>query len=59
MGVGTDLPELIRGHEKAGRRFVAEDSYHGRTAAAVVAQPDSTAYLIVDSDHLVWPDCRW
>ncbi|WP_280427239.1 FAD-binding protein [Nocardia brasiliensis] len=41
---------------KAGRRFVAEDSYHGRTAGAVVAQPDSTAYLIVDSKHLVWPD---
>jgi succinate dehydrogenase/fumarate reductase flavoprotein subunit len=41
---------------KAGRRFVAEDSYHGRTAGAVVAQPDSTAYLIVDSYHMVWPE---
>ncbi|MFD0359981.1 FAD-binding protein [Nocardia sp. GCM10030253] len=41
---------------KAGRRFVAEDSYHGRTAAAVVAQPDSTAYLIVDTNHMVWPE---
>jgi succinate dehydrogenase/fumarate reductase flavoprotein subunit len=50
--------ELLHGIivNKAGRRFVAEDSYHGRTAAAVVAQPDSTAYLIVDSDHLVWPE---
>ncbi|WP_040691297.1 FAD-binding protein [Nocardia vinacea] len=41
---------------KAGRRFVAEDSYHGRTAGAVVAQPDSTAYLIVDNKHMVWPE---
>ncbi|WP_433677797.1 FAD-binding protein [Nocardia sp. CA-119907] len=41
---------------KAGRRFVAEDSYHGRTAGAVVAQPHSTAYLIVDSTHMVWPE---
>ncbi|WP_433520351.1 FAD-binding protein [Nocardia pseudovaccinii] len=41
---------------KAGRRFVAEDSYHGRTAAAVVAQSDSTAYLIVDNKHMVWPE---
>ncbi|WP_069161019.1 FAD-binding protein [Nocardia altamirensis] len=41
---------------KAGRRFVAEDSYHGLTAGEVVAQPDSTAYLIVDSKHMVWPE---
>ncbi|MFB8275579.1 FAD-binding protein [Nocardia colli] len=41
---------------KAGQRFVAEDSYHGRTAGAVVAQPDSTAYLIVDSKHMAWPE---
>ncbi len=41
---------------KAGRRFVAEDSYHGRTAAAVVAQADSTAFLIVDNQHMVWPE---
>ncbi|WP_370240635.1 FAD-binding protein [Aeromicrobium sp.] len=37
---------------KLGRRFVAEDSYHARTSAAVLAQPDATAYLIVDSEHL-------
>ncbi|MFI7000621.1 FAD-binding protein [Nocardia sp. NPDC050175] len=41
---------------KVGRRFVAEDSYHGRTAGEVVAQPDSTAYLIVDSKHMAWPE---
>ncbi|MFI9503866.1 FAD-binding protein [Nocardia sp. NPDC052566] len=50
--------ELLHGVivNKAGQRFVAEDSYHGRTAGAVVAQPDSTAYLIVDSAHMVWPE---
>lgn len=41
---------------KAGKRFVAEDSYHGRTAGAIVAQPDSAAYLIVDNKHMVWPE---
>ena len=33
-----------------GRRFVAEDSYHSRTSAFVLEQPDQTAYLIVDED---------
>lgn len=39
----------------AGERFVAEDSYHGRTASAVFAQENSVAYLIVDADTMVWP----
>jgi len=38
-----------------GDRFVAEDSYHGRTAGAVFAQPDAAAYLIVDADTMAWP----
>lgn len=38
-----------------GRRFVAEDSYHGRTAAAVFEQPGSTAYLVLDADSMARP----
>ena len=38
-----------------GRRFVAEDSYHARTSHAVMQQPDSAAYLIVDSAHVEYP----
>jgi 3-oxo-5alpha-steroid 4-dehydrogenase len=37
---------------KLGQRFVAEDSYHARTAYHVLRQPDATAYLIVDCDHM-------
>lgn len=37
---------------KLGQRFVAEDSYHARTSYHVLQQPDSVAYLIVDSEHL-------
>jgi 3-oxo-5alpha-steroid 4-dehydrogenase len=40
---------------KLGQRFVAEDSYHARTAYHVVHQPDATAYLIVDSTHMAEP----
>lgn len=32
-----------------GRRFVAEDSYHSRSTAAVLAQPGRKAYLICDN----------
>jgi succinate dehydrogenase/fumarate reductase flavoprotein subunit len=39
-----------------GRRFVAEDSYHSRTSGFVLDQPGSTAYLIVDSDHMEYPE---
>ncbi len=38
-----------------GRRFVAEDSYHARTSQFVMEQPDSAAYLIVDSEHVEYP----
>jgi len=40
---------------KLGQRFVAEDSYHSRTSGFVMEQPDSAAYLIVDSEHVEHP----
>ena len=39
----------------AGERFVTEDSYHSRTSQFVMEQPDSAAYLIVDSEHVEYP----
>lgn len=41
---------------KDGKRFVAEDSYHSRTSAFVLEQPDQTAYLIVDEAHTEMPE---
>jgi 3-oxo-5alpha-steroid 4-dehydrogenase len=41
---------------KDGQRFVAEDSYHSRTSAFVLEQPEQTAYLIVDEAHLQMPE---
>ncbi|RZT15665.1 succinate dehydrogenase/fumarate reductase flavoprotein subunit [Mycobacterium sp. BK558] len=38
-----------------GKRFVAEDSYHARTSAFVLEQPDQVAYLIVDEAHMQMP----
>lgn len=38
-----------------GDRFVAEDSYHARTSAFTLEQPDSVAYLVVDSGHVEMP----
>jgi succinate dehydrogenase/fumarate reductase flavoprotein subunit len=48
---------LLRGLivNKRGERFVAEDSYHSRTSAFALEQPDSVAYLIVDSEHIEHP----
>jgi 3-oxo-5alpha-steroid 4-dehydrogenase len=40
---------------KHGKRFVSEDSYHARTSAYVMDQPDQTAFLIVDSEHMERP----
>ncbi|WP_435747639.1 FAD-binding protein [Nocardioides sp. SYSU DS0663] len=37
---------------REGRRFVAEDSYHSRTSQFVMEQPGSSAYLVVDSEHV-------
>ena len=39
-----------------GERFVAEDSYHGRTADFIMEQPEATAYLIVDSEIFAYPE---
>ncbi|WP_150302644.1 FAD-binding protein [Pseudomonas saliphila] len=50
--------KLIKGIlvNKLGKRFVAEDSYHGRTASMVMEQPDQTAYLIVDAEVFAYPE---
>lgn len=52
--------QLIKGIivNKRGERFVAEDSYHGRTADFVKEQPDQTAYLIVDNDIFAYPEIK-
>jgi succinate dehydrogenase/fumarate reductase flavoprotein subunit len=42
----------------AGTRFVAEDSYHARTSAACMAQPEGKAYLIADSETFAYPEFR-
>lgn len=49
---------LVRGIvvNRLGQRFVAEDSYHGRTAAFIFDQPDRKAWLIVDSTTFAYPD---
>jgi succinate dehydrogenase/fumarate reductase flavoprotein subunit len=39
-----------------GERFVAEDSYHSRTAAHSVQQPDGIAYLLLDSEIFAYPE---
>jgi succinate dehydrogenase/fumarate reductase flavoprotein subunit len=43
--------QLLKGLlvNKSGKRFVAEDSYHGRTSGAILLQPEQTAYLILDN----------
>lgn len=41
---------------KDGKRFVTEDSYHSRTSAFVLEQPDQTAYLVVDEAHTEMPE---
>lgn len=48
---------LIKGIlvNRRGQRFVAEDSYHGRTGNFVMEQPDQKAYLIVDSETFAYP----
>jgi succinate dehydrogenase/fumarate reductase flavoprotein subunit len=38
-----------------GQRFVAEDSYHGTVAHAIVDQPEGIAYLILDSETFAYP----
>jgi succinate dehydrogenase/fumarate reductase flavoprotein subunit len=38
-----------------GQRFVAEDSYHGRTVGFSIEQPQGIAYLILDADIFGYP----
>lgn len=42
-----------------GQRFVAEDSYHGRTAAFIMEQPQRKAYLIVDAEIFAYPEITY
>lgn len=44
-------PSLLKGVlvNKFGKRFVSEDSYHGRAIGAALLQPDQKAYLILDN----------
>lgn len=50
--------QLIKGIivNAEGRRFVAEDSYHGRTAHLIAEQPDQSAYLVVDEKIFAYPE---
>ena len=50
--------QLVKGIivNRLGQRFVAEDSYHGRTASFIMEQPMQRAYLIVDSDVFAYPE---
>jgi 3-oxo-5alpha-steroid 4-dehydrogenase len=56
----TNYPpeSLIKGIivNRDGERFVAEDSYHGRTASLVAEQPDGIAYLILDDATFAQPE---
>jgi 3-oxo-5alpha-steroid 4-dehydrogenase len=50
--------DLLKGVlvNKFGKRFVAEDSYHGRTTGACLLQPEQKAYLILDNATFGRPD---
>lgn len=50
--------QLIKGIivNKAGQRFVAEDSYHARTASRILDQDERCAWLIVDSETFAYPE---
>lgn len=52
--------QLIKGIivNSLGKRFVAEDSYHGRTAHFISEQPGQRAYLIVNGDIFAYPEIR-
>jgi len=49
--------ELIKGIvvNAEGRRFVAEDVYHGRMANKLAEQPDAKAFLILDEEIFGYP----
>lgn len=40
---------------RSGRRFTAEDVYHGRLGNAIERQPDQVAYLILDEETFAYP----
>jgi 3-oxo-5alpha-steroid 4-dehydrogenase len=50
--------QLIKGIivNSLGKRFVAEDSYHGRTAHHVSEQPGQRAFLIVNEAIFAYPE---
>lgn len=50
--------QLIKGIivNSLGKRFVAEDVYHGRLAWNIERQPDQRAYLIVDEEIFAYPE---
>lgn len=52
-GIPTTIPSAVN---KEGRRFVAEDAYHGRLAAFIMEQPDQTAWLIVNEENFAYPE---
>jgi succinate dehydrogenase/fumarate reductase flavoprotein subunit len=49
--------DLIKGIvvNAEGRRFVAEDVYHGRMANRIAQQPDAKAFLILDEEIFGYP----
>jgi succinate dehydrogenase/fumarate reductase flavoprotein subunit len=53
--------QLIKGVlvNSRGERFVAEDSYHGRTASFIMEQPERKAYLIVDAEIFAYPEITY
>ena len=62
IATGSFYPpaQLIKGIlvNARGERFVAEDSYHGRTASFIMEQPDQRAYLIVDAETFAYPKIK-
>lgn len=53
--------QLIKGIlvNQHGERFVAEDSYHGRTAGFLREQPNQVGYLIVDEEIFAYPELEF
>lgn len=49
--------KLIKGIvvNKEGKRFIAEDVYHGRLSWAIQCQPEHKAYLILDGETFDYP----
>lgn len=60
IATGSIYPpaELVKGIvvNRAGRRFVPEDAYHGRLAHFIEQQPGHTAFLILDEEIFAYPE---